>query len=56
MYHMSALDIHGEGQLEAVTIWEGWQEGETGKEWQGGDTLAGRGLMCFFTQNLRPRG
>lgn len=20
MYHMSALDIHGEGQLEAVTI------------------------------------
>lgn len=44
MYHMSALDIHGEGQLEAVTIWGGGgrkerqeKNGRVAILWLGGD-------------------
>lgn len=56
MYHMSAVNIHSEGQLEAVAIFGGG-EGQKGKEWQGCNALASRGLMEFFLkQNLRPQG
>lgn len=33
MYHMSAVYIHTEGQLEAVSIFGGGEE-ETEKEWR----------------------
>lgn len=40
MDHMSAVNIHKEGQLEAGTTLGGGGEGETEKEWQGCNPLA----------------
>lgn len=42
MHHMAALDIHREGQLEAVTIWGEGKErqernGRVARLWRSGD-------------------